>query len=414
MRRLFFQVILVAGCTIGFLAACTKSDPIAETPQAAADHSLDSVQLLATGKGFKKVYGFVETNSLYFPGTMNEIHGIDLTVEGADKVNFAFSEQNGSQQGVVKTIYKVTANHVTRSVVSPPKAFSYSTPSGSSWGDLGFSYAPYSNKLAFSYYSYAGPGFVTGDIQETSGQSLLTTDRRIAKTGHTVYQIVGGAGSNSGTPTNNFSYAYLDGAGQFKQFSSSDGTFTGIQFQLRSSNQYRGVFEPILATNEGVVILFSKDSVNVYLNNLSTPAVKFKSVGKVTLSNKMSLTGGSLVKNNATDDDFSFACVESSLVWTFKYSNKSKSITKVLDGVTLPTGAKSLDIDENGYLYYLVGNSLYKQNGQNGTVLVQNLLTNGELSVLKYYNGKIYLLAERYKNSDGTQGRRQLDLLVQE
>lgn len=414
MKRSVFKTVFSALAAIQLLTACsgTVSDT---TPPVVVDHSKDSVQILATGKGFKTVYDFVESNTSYFPGTLNEIHGIDLTVEGTDKVNFAFNESNGSQQGAVKSVLKGTANYATKTIVTLPKAFSYTSPTGTSWGELGFSYAPYSNKLAYMYYMYSGPGYVTGDIMETSGQSLLTNDRRVAKTGHSVYSIVGGAGAGSGTPTNNFTYAYYDAAGQFKQLSSSDGTFTGIQFQLRTSSEYRGVFEPILSTNEGIVILFSKDSVNVYLNNLATPAVKFKQIAKVSLATKMALTGNSIIKNNANDDDFSFACMEGSVVWTFKFNNKTKTLLKVLDGASLPTGAKNLDIDENGNLYFRVANSVFKQSSTTGaTTLAQDVLLNGDLSLLKYYNGKVFLLAERFKNADGTQARRQLDVLVQE
>lgn len=413
MRKTVFVALFSVLIASRLLTACSGTI-IETTPPPVVDHSKDSVQLMASGKGFKTVYDFVESNTLYFPGTLNEIHGIDLTVEGTDKVNFAFVESAGSQQGSVKSVQKGTANYATKAIVTLPKAFTYSSPSGSNWDGLGFSYAPYSNKLAYMYYMYSGSGYVTGDIME-AGQSIMTTDRRIAKTGHSVYNIVGGAGSGSGTPTNNFTYAYYDASGQFKQLSSSDGTWTGIQFQLRASSQYRGIFEPILATNEGIVILFSKDSVNVYLNNLATPAVKFKQIAKVSLTSKMGLTGNSIIKNNANDDDFSFACLEGSVVWSFKYSNKTKSLTKVFDGATLPAGAKSLDIDENGNLYYIVANSVFRQSTTTGTsTLAQDVLMNGELSLLKYYKGKVFLLAERFKNADGTQARRQLDVLVQE
>ena len=414
MEKRGFKIVFSTVCTIVFLAACkaTVSDPLQPV---VVDHSKDSVQLVALGKGFKTVYGFAVSNMLFFPGTFNDIHGIDLTVEGTDKVNFAFIESGGSQQGVVKSVQKGTANYVTKSIVKLPEAYTYITPTGSSWQELGFSYAQYSNKLAYMYYMYSGPGYVSGDIMETTGQSLLTTDRRIAKTGHSVYSVVGSQGAGSATQTNGFTYAYYDASGQFKQLSSSDGTYTGLQFQLRPSSQYLGVFEPILTTNEGIVILYSKDSVNVYLNNLATPAVKFKQIAKVSLTAKMALSGNSIIKNNANDDDFSFVCLEGSVAWSFKFNNKTKTLTKVLDGALLPTGAKSLDIDENGNLYYRVGNSVFKQSATTGNATIaQDVLMNGDLSLIKYYNGKIFLLAERFKNADGTQARRQLDVLVQE
>jgi hypothetical protein len=414
MKKTIFKTILAILIIFSLLIGCSKNDADPSLPDT-VDHSKDPVELIASGKGFKKVFGYVESDMLYFPGTLNEIHGLDLTVEGTDKVNFAFSQSRGSQQGPIKSVLRCTANYITKTVTSAPVAYIYSSPTGSSWQELGFSYAPYSNKLAYMYYMYSGPGYVTGDLLETSGQSLLTTDRRIAKTGHSVYNIVGSQGAGSATNTNGFTYAYFDNSGQFKQLSSSDGTYTGIQFQLRASSEYRGIFEPILATNEGIVILFSKDSVNVYLNNLATPAVKFKQIAKVSLTTKMTMTGNSIIKNNANDDDFSFACLEGSVVWSYKYNNKTKSLTKVIDGASLPTGAKSLDIDENGNLYYRVANSVFKQSATTGTTtLVKDVLMNGDLSLLKYYNGKVFLLAERFKNSDGTQARSQLDLLVQE
>lgn len=401
--------------TFSLLTGCSKDETDPSQPDT-TDHSKDPVDLLATGKGFKKAYGFVETNTSYFPGTLNEIHGLDLTVEGTDKVNFSFFESTGSQQGTMKSVFRGTANYATNTIITEPVAYSYSSPTGSSWQELGFSYAPYSNKLGYMYYMYSGAGFVTGDIVETSGQSIMTTDRRIAKSGHSVYSVTGSQGIGSATDTNNFTFGYYNESGQFIQFSSSDGTWTGLQFQLRPSSQYRGVFEPITSTNEGIIVLYSKDSVNVYLNNLATPAVKFKQISKVDLTAKMKLDViTSIVKNNANDDDFSFACIEGSTVWSFKYDNKTKTLTKVFDGATLPTGAKSLDLDENGNLYYIIGNSVYKQSSLTSTSTVaKDLLANGSLSLLKYYNAKIFLLAERFKNTDDKQVISQLDVLVQE
>jgi hypothetical protein len=396
--------------------SCKKETTTPEPSPVAVDHSQDSVNLVAAGKGFKKVFGYLEPRGvLYFPGTINEIHGLDLTVEGNDKVNFAFYKSNGSQQGDVKTVFRATANIMTQSVVAAPVSFTFTKPSGSSWQELGYQYAPYSNKLAYMYYSYSGPGYVSGDITESTGQSILTTDRRIGKSGHSIYHIVGGQGAGSAVSTNNFTYGYYNSAGNFVQFSSSDGTFTGIQFGLRPSSLYRGLFEPIPATNEGIVVLYNADSVNVYLNNLAIPAVKFTRVGKVVLTTKMTMTGNTIIKNNANDADFSFACIEGSTVWTFLFNTSTKTITKVLDGATLPTGAKFIDLDENGNLYYVVNNSIFKHSLSAGSSsLAQDVLSNGTISALKYYNGKVFVLAERFKNADGSQGRRQLDVLMQE
>ena len=407
------KTVLVVLSTISLFTAC-KNDEL--SPPDTSNNSTDAVELLVTGKGFKKVYGFIDSNTAYFPGTLNEIHGLDLTVEGTDKVNFAFWKSTGSQQGTIKTVMRGTANYATKTVIAPPIRFDYTMPTSSSWDALGFSYAPYSNKLAFMYYMYSGGGYVTGDIEETTGQNIMTTDRRIAKTGHSVYSVTGSQGIGSATDTNNFTFGYYNSSGQFIQFSSSDGTWTGIQFQLRPSGMYRGVFEPITATNEGIIVLYSKDSVNVYLNNLVTPAVKFKQISKVNLTAKMKLDViTSIVKNNASGDDFSFASIEGSTVWSFKFNNKTKTLTKVFDGAILPVGAKSVDIDENGNLYYFVANTIYKQTATAGTTTVaKDMLASGELSILKYYNGKIFLLAERFKNANGIQTLRQLDLLVQE
>ena len=163
-------------------------------------------------------------------------------------------------------------------------------------------------------------------------------------------------------------------------------------------------------------MLYSNDSINLYLNNLATPAVKFTAIAKVPLTVPMTSNGGSsIIKNNATDDNFSFACIEGSAVWSFKYNNQTKTITKVFDGATIPANITSMDIDENGNLYYIIGNSVYTQNAASGAATVaENLLSSGSLSVIKYYNGKIFLLAERFKNSDETQGRRQFDILIQQ
>lgn len=414
MKNTAIKTALATLVVSSIVVSCKKKDVSPEPTPVAVDHSLDSVNMLASGKGFKKVYGYIEPSTAYYPGTLNEIHALALSVERTDKVNFAFSQSSGSQQGSNISVLRGTANYATQNVITAPVGFTYTKPSGSSWQELGFMYAPYSNKLAFMYYDYSGPGYVSGDVTESSGQSLLTNDRRIAKTGHSVYSIVGSQGAGSATQTNGFTYGYYDASNTFKQLSSSDGTFTGIQFPLRASSLYKGIFEPILATNEGIVILYSKDSINVYLNNLTTPAVKFTLITKIALTTPMELAGYSIIKNNANDNDFSFACVEGTKVWSFKYNNLAKTVTKVLDGATLPATITSPDIDENGNLYYISTNSIYKVSATGNTTVAQDVLTNGTLSVLKYYSGKLFLLAERFKNTDGTQGRRQLDVLMQE
>ncbi len=417
MKNTLLKRALVSLVLISLILSCTKTEETPEPNPSTVDHSMDSVELLVSGKGFNKVYGYIEPiGAPYYPGTLNEIHGLDLTVYGTDPVvHFAYKVSGGSQQGVVEGVMRGSAYFSTNTILWGPEAFTYTQPSGSSWQPLGFSFAPFSNTLCFMYYDYSGPGYVSGDLNESSGQSLLTSDRRIAKTGHSVYSITGAMGAGSATPTNGFSYAYYDANGQFNQLSSSDGTWTGIQFQLRPSSLYRGVFEPILSTNEGIVVLYSNDSINLYLNNLATPAVKFTAIGKVSLTVPMSLSGTSIIKNNATNDNFSFACVEGTTAWTFKYDNQTKTVTKVFDGATLPANVTSMDIDENGNLYYVVGNSVFTQNFTTGAATVaENVLNSGTVSLLKYYNGKIFLLAERFVNSDGTQGRRQLDILIQQ
>jgi len=418
MKNTLLKTAFLASMLSGLLLSCTKTGETEDPNQQPVDHSMDSVEMLISGKGFNKVYGYIEpAGTPYFPGTLNEIHALDLSVYGTDPVvHFAFKLSGGSQQGIVESVMRGSVYYSTNEVLVKPESFAYSQPTGSSWQSLGFSFAPFTNTLCFMYYDYSGPGYVSGDIDEMSGQSLLTFDRRIAKTGHSVYSVTGAMGASSSTPTNGFTYAYYDANGQFNQLSSSDGTFTGIQFQLRPSSQYKGIFEPILSTNEGIVVLYSNDSINLYLNNLATPAVKFTAIAKVPLTAPMIYNGDlSIIKNNATDDNFSFACIEGSSFWSFKYNNQTKTVTKVFDGATLPANITSMDIDENGNLYYIIGNSVYTQNITTGaTTVAENLLDTGKLSVLKYYNGKIFLLAERFKNSDETQGRRQFDILVQQ
>lgn len=228
MNKILFKIVLAILITFSLLTGCSKKNANPSFPDA-VDNSKDPVELLASGKGFKKVYCYVESYMPYFHGTLNEIHGLDLTIEGTDKGNFAFSQSRGNQQGTIKRVLCGTANYTTKTVIAVPVAYTYISPSGSSWQDLDFSYAPYTNKLAYMYY---------------------------------------------------------------------------------------------------------------------------------------------------------------------KYNNKTKKLTKVFYGASLPVGAKSLDIDENGNLYYFVANSVYKQSAATGTSTVAaDVLTNGYLSLLKYYSGKLFLLA---------------------
>jgi hypothetical protein len=129
----------------------------------------------------------------------------------------------------------------------------------------------------------------------------------------------------------------------------------------------------------------------------------------------MSLNGYSIVKNNANDNNFSFAYIANNAIWTFTFNNLTKTLSKVIDGAILPTGAKSVDIDENGNFYYFISNSIFKNDSQKGVLTIaQDLLSNGSVSLIKYYQGKVFVLAERFKNANGTQARRQIDVLIQE
>jgi hypothetical protein len=208
-----------------------------------------------------------------------------------------------------------------------------------------------------------------------------------------------------------------------------------------------GFFEPIENTNEGIVALYFNNRIEV---NSQTLDQHLSGEGQTllgTITHTATPTGGkklmALEKLNATNNDMTFGYIHSTdagllKVWTFKFNYTTKQTVCVLDGVVVtnpnenipyinPALAKldllpenSYDIDNDGNFYYLGANfnSVYKITPTATTLVGQdNILKKGDIGILRYFNGKIYLMALHWYN--GVSGQyesapTQMDILVQE
>lgn len=401
----------IAGLVI-ILTACDKKETTPQ-PTPVTNDPMTPVEILAEGKGFKKLFGYIEPNTLLFEGSISKIEGLDLSIRNSNSLYYAFKLTNIGQQGETYGIMRGAVNPLNASVISNTSSFPYIRSNNA--GNERFSFAPYSGQLVYSYYISTGFGATfnaTGDINETSPER--GEGPRIGKYPHFIF-------APKGSPNGSNWYTY--------GYTKSDGTSIGFTYAPTVfDNYHKGIFEVIPNSDFGVLAVFRADSVVTLLQTLSTPLVKPTRLSRVKVSGTIPLDnfGGTFIKNNENSDNFTFGCYTRTQggpiqVWTFKYDHSTKTTSKVIDGMQLPASVTSLtvaDLDADGYLYYFAGNAVSKVTSSVIlTVGSPNLLQRGNADVLKWYNGKVYLLASNYANSSsGTtvQGRRQMDILMQE
>ena len=121
------------------------------------------------------------------------------------------------------------------------------------------------------------------------------------------------------------------------------------------------------------------------------------------------------IKNNENGNDFSFALHGTDgmntqfYFWTFKYNYATKEITKVIDaGYFWANEVLAYDIDPEGNFYCIkTDRSIYKWTTSGLTKIVDNLIVAGTPTLLKIFNGKIFLAVVNKTNG------RQMDIVVQ-
>ena len=393
-KALFFLAIPI------ILISCKKETTKPEEEEPASTTAID---LIDNSKGFHRIYRFFEAGV----PSGSTIKAVDMTTEGSNRLNVAFlMDANNSvlNRSLSRFSVDYTNNTELRAVTAVP--INWTTYFEGEF----FQFAPYSDLLAYGYYHGGSGGtyYITqGDIQEPTGmQTHIGPDGRIAKYPHLVVNPY--FFSNGITGGDVYGYA-------------SNGAFKCYTDYISSSFN-KSIFEPISGTNDGVLISFYEDSVSAFIRDL-TDTVSFHATqtSSVTLSqNSLSLVADiykvTIVKNNETDNNFSFAIVGVTpsdvelIVLTFKYDYATKTITKVVDkGAYWKSEVLAYDIDSEGNFYCIKQDkSIYKTTANGTTKIADNILLAGTPSLLKHYNNKLFLGITNVNNN------RQLDIVVQD
>jgi hypothetical protein len=392
MKKLFFFLAIPLLYT-----SCKKEE------EPVVDATVSAIDLIDNTKGFHRIYRFFEAD-LSAGAT---IKAVDMTTEGNNKLNVAFlTDVNNSVLN--RSLKRFSVDYTNNAELKPitTVAINWTTYFEHEF----FQFAPFTDLLAYGYghLTYYN---VQGDIQEATGaQAHIGASGRIAKYPHLVVNP----------------FYFSDGIDRGDIYSyMTNGTcktywdYAGYQ---GNSPFNEGIFEPISGTNDGVLIAFHADSVNAYLRDL-TDTVKYHGVrnSSVALSqNSLSLISNTgkvtLVKNNTTNNNFSFAIVgvtpsNTEIIYlTFKYDYTAKTITKVIDkGAAFKSDVLAYDIDSDGNFYFIkTDKSIYKTTASGTTKIFSNVILAGTPNLLKVYNGKIFLGITNTNNS------RQLDVVVQD
>lgn len=395
-KVLFFTALSI------LIASCKKENtsPTEEN----STSSTTAIDLIDNTKGFHKIYRFFEAGV----PSGSTIKAVDMTTEGSNKLNVAFlMDVNNSVLN--RSLKRFSVDYTNNTELGPITAVPVNWTT--SFEKEFFQFAPYTDLLAYGYvHGFGGGGtyhMVQGDIQEGTG--LLTNigpDGRIGKFQHLVVNPYFFSNGITGGDV----YGYT-----------SNGAFKSYTDNI-SSNFNKSIFEPITGTNDGVLISFHEDSVSAFIRDL-TDTVNYHATrtSSVTISqNSLSLLADigkvTIVKNNATDNNFSFAIIGVTpsdaelIVLTFKYDYATKTITKVIDkGAYWKSEVLAYDIDPDGNFYCIkTDNSIYKTTTSGTTKIANSILLSGTPSLLKYYNNKLFLGIINVNNN------RQLDIVAQD
>lgn len=400
------------------LFSCT-SDKTQETIDVVTNPQ--PIELLNPNKGFKKIYGYV--GELSNPEFFQEITAQDMTMQANNTINFCFGERSTIGINSSFKAFRGSINSQNFSVVDETHY-----QGGSFYPHLNtLKYITFTNKLA-SFDDRTTLGDFSGESMEGF---FGYPDYHMTKFPHMVGnpQDVGGQGYG-------YTCAYSVGWAKTKVIGNNN------TLGLRG-----GFFEPIENTNEGIVALYFNNRIEV---NSQTLDQHFSGEGQTLLGTvthtATPMDGKKLMpleKLNANNNDMTFGYIHETdagllKVWTFKFNYTSKQTVCVLDGVVVtnpnenipyinPALAKvnllpenSYDIDNDGNFYYLGANfnSVYKISSTATTLVGQdNILKKGDIGILRYFNGKIYLMALHWYNGIPGQYQSaptQMDILVQE
>ena len=368
------------------------------------DPAITAIDLIDASKGFHKIYRYFDTQKPAGEG----IIALDMTTQGNNRLNLAFtiSDPNFNANSTTKNISRCAVDYTNSAELQSLSTATYN------WY-LTYKqfcqFASFSNLLGFGTASPNGYASIQGDITEATGVVKDELSKcRISKSGHlTASPFYHSDGIDRGDI-----YGCIN-AGKYTSYWDQAGYQGEDPFD-------EGIFEPIHGSNEGVLIAFHNDSASAYTRVLSD-SVKYKGTrtSSVNVAIKMAvidnINRNTTIKNNENGNDFSFALHGTDgmntqfYFWTFKYNYATKEITKVIDaGYFWANEVLAYDIDPEGNFYCIkTDRSIYKWTTSGLTKIVDNLIVAGTPTLLKIFNGKIFLAVVNKTNG------RQMDIVVQ-
>lgn len=389
------KVFLALSSMFILLIAC--NDKIVEP---IVNNSNNGINMIDSTKGFHRVYSILDSNVV----AGMDLKSITLTTQGSNRINVAYITD------ITNSVLNRTLNRFSVDYVSK-KELKAKTKVPINWTTAleneFLQFAPFTDQLAYGYV-HLNYYVLQGDLAQGTGlQRLVGANGRIAKSGQFVVNpFYFSDGIDKG-----FIYGYMKD-NKWKSYWDYAGYAGNSPFN-------EGVFEPITGTNTGVLIAFHDDSVKSLTRNL-LDTVKYHAVNTSAVGIKrftIANTGkGTIIKNNETDNNFSFAIYGSDnmnreLIYrTFKYDYATKTITKVIDlGANFKSEVLAYDIDTDGNFYCIkTDKSIYKTTTTGTTKIADNVVLAGKPVLLKYLNGKVFLAV--INKTDNFQ----LDIVVQD
>lgn len=370
-----------------------------------------AVTLVDTTKGFKKIYSFTE--SALPTANKSKIYPLDLSLTNGNQLNIGFhlKIENGGE----KSLYKASVNITNGNTINSTQQLSINWPTF--YKEDFFSFVPYTNKLTYTYYDGISSGvyyIIQGDVSENTGIKSMGSIGRVAKNGHLTISPWGLSGGS-----NWYKYGYIN-ASKYIPF---------VYTAAASTIFHEGFFEPIENTNTGILVLYTDKAVTVYEQDLSDTTKSATQLSSVAVSLPLGQSNvfarKTIIKNNATDNNFSFAYYEDltltgeRLVWTFKYDFTNKTLTKVSENVIrdyFKILDSDVDADGNYYFTYGAANSFTVKKIAGNTVSIlgqENFTLAGKPNLIRWFDNKVFVGVSRdLINNSNTQTVRQFDVYI--
>lgn len=403
------------------LLACEKKTTKPATPEEPVATSQEAVMVLNDGSGYDTIHNRV-ANLQGIGSAIGNLGVFDFSVEN-NNLNYVWYSTFQSQQSNNTSRTRTSVNLGTKaSVALPQYASDLQGLSPASGEVLSFiTYRPYTNLVAYCLDRTVNGGGQTARSAEFGGDITASIPRS--------YDVVGTPDLGYRFPvTNTVRYQNSPGGetrtGYYTVGVQSNSYLYKVCNPVKFSFSYvssHKIFSNLLDVSNispaGLYYSFDlrDDSLIVYNVTLppgvnNSPPTAFASMNKIAAVSVSGLSANAFTtQRHYSADGKTFGMLfkdnVSNKCWTFSFDYTTGTITKGIENAMLDysgTGS-DIDLDEYGNVYYsgtaangtnAAGVSIYKKNTA-GTVSLMgsdNFLKFGEITNLRFINGKIYLV----------------------